>query len=216
MNEALCSILCSEEDWYFHFNESIRFNKDGTGELICWSNLHYWFLVELEWKSIRSPDNKADRTTPPSPSRPITTRTGSDKAEFLGQLDLEITLTRRMAGRARRQKASNTTLEEASRYLGDDALRTKSYTVRIERGNFIIPAFAGNGFPNQQRYSLRLLFDRSPYPPYSEWVNPPGEPEDGLYGEQVEFVARSAPDSARQHPPMNDPSAWSWNSCVVS
>ena len=39
MNEALCSILCGEDRWNFHMedNRSIKFNKDGTGE-VCTSS----------------------------------------------------------------------------------------------------------------------------------------------------------------------------------
>jgi hypothetical protein len=34
MDEALCSILCGEDEWYFDTgHRSIKFNKDGTGEV---------------------------------------------------------------------------------------------------------------------------------------------------------------------------------------
>lgn len=34
MNEALCSILYGEDEWYYHAEgRHIKFNKDGTGEV---------------------------------------------------------------------------------------------------------------------------------------------------------------------------------------
>lgn len=34
MNEALCSILCGEEEWWYDQDgRSISFNSDGTGEV---------------------------------------------------------------------------------------------------------------------------------------------------------------------------------------
>ncbi|KAI3340806.1 hypothetical protein F4824DRAFT_401190 [Ustulina deusta] len=217
MNDALSSILCGEEDWHFDSEgRSIRFNKDGTGELECRCNLNFWILVELEWKSLH-PQNKEPGPRSASLDQTTTTKSGSGQPELLGQLGLEITLTKRLAGRARswaEEHPSNAEL--LNKNLTDDAYRTKSYTVRIERGNFIQPCYIGSQNSDTPRYSLRLLFDKSPYPPRSEWVDPEGAPDQGRFWDHVEFVGRAAPDRARRQKPMNDPSASSWNSCIVS
>ncbi|KAI0450202.1 hypothetical protein F5B21DRAFT_491615 [Xylaria acuta] len=217
MNEALCSILSGEEDWHFDSEgRSIRFNKDGTGELECRCNLNFWILAELEWKSIQPPGNESGRTSA-SPGHATTTKNDSSQPKLLGQIDLEITLTRRLAGRAHRwAEAHPSNAEHMNKNLTDDAYRTKSYTVRIERGNFIQPCYIGDQNLDTPRYSLRLLFDKSPYPPRSEWESPQGAPDEGRFWDHVEFVGRAAPDSARRQTPMNDPSASSWNSCIVS
>ncbi|TGJ87995.1 hypothetical protein E0Z10_g718 [Xylaria hypoxylon] len=217
MNEALCSILSGEEDW--HFDEegrSIRFNKDGTGELECRCNLNYWILAELEWKSVKPQDTESSPTLGSS-DQTTTVKNDSSQPELLGKLDLEMTLTRRLAGRARRWAELHPENEKyMNQSLTDDAYWTKSYTVRIERGNFIQPCYIGHQSSDTQRYSVRLLFDKSPYPPRPEWKNPQGGPDEGQFWDHVEFVGRAAPDSARRQRPMNGPTASSWNNCVVS
>ncbi|KAI1129040.1 hypothetical protein F5Y10DRAFT_161693 [Nemania abortiva] len=216
MNEALCSILSGEEDWHFDSEgRSIKFNKNGTGELECRCNLNFWILAELEWKSIQ-PRNREIGRTSASSTHTTATKNDSRQPEILGQLDLEITLTRRLAGRAQRWAETHaSTAEQMNQNLMDDAYRTKSYAVRIERGNFIQPCYVGSSNLDRQRYSLRLLFDKSPYPPRSEWKDPQGAPDEGRFWDHVEFVGRAAPDSARRQKPMNDPSASSLSDCIV-
>ncbi|KAI0101712.1 hypothetical protein GGR51DRAFT_308931 [Nemania sp. FL0031] len=217
MNEALCSMLSGEEDWHFDSEgRSIRFNEDGTGELECRCNLNFWILAEFEWRSIK-PQDSGSGGSPANSDHASATKHDSSQPELLGQLGLEITLTKRLAGRARRwAETQPSTAEQMNKNLTDDAYRTKSYIVRIERGNFIQPCYAGYQNSDMQRYSLRLLFDKSPYPPRSEWKEPQGAPDEGQFWDHVEFVGREAPDSARRQRPMNDPSASGWNSCVVS
>ncbi|RWA08862.1 hypothetical protein EKO27_g6228 [Xylaria grammica] len=217
MNEALCSILSSDEDWHFHSDgRSIRFNGDGTGELTCRCNLNFWILAEFEWKSIRPQHNEPHRA-PASSGYTPTTKNNGNRPELLGQLDLEITLTRRLAARARRWAEEHpSNAKHMNQSLADDAYRTKLYTIRVERGNFIEPCYVGYKNSDAKRYSFRLLFDKSPYPPRSEWLSPQGGPNDGCFWDHVEFVGRAAPDSARRQRPMNDPSISERNSCAVS
>jgi len=236
MDEALCSILCSEEDWYWDWDgRSIRFNADGTGEvcmllkialglitnvqkLQCRSNLSYWILAEFEWRTIQRQDS-ASSQIPAGPAPTVSAKNRAGQPQLLGRLDLEITLTKKLARRARAHPWAEMHPENAANmngFLADDACRPKSYAVRIERGNFIQPSYIGSQNLDIQRYSLRLLFDRSPYPPRSEWKDSQRGPDDGRFWEHVEFVGRAAPDSARRQIPMNDPSVSSWNSCAVS
>jgi hypothetical protein len=67
--------------------------------------------------------------------------------------------------------------------LKDDAFRPKLFTIRIEQGNFVLPAAIGKRptklgpahclnrwrDPRSSRSAMRLLFDPSPYPPANEW-----------------------------------------------
>ncbi|KAF2973152.1 hypothetical protein GQX73_g445 [Xylaria multiplex] len=217
MNEALCSILSGEEDWCFDAEgRSIKFNKDGTGELECRCNLNFWILAEFEWESIQRQENGSIQTST-SPAQATTSKNDSSRPELLGQLDLEITLTKRLAGRARRwAEAHPSNAESMNKNLTDGAYRTKLYTVRIERGNFIQPCCIGYQNSDAQRYLLRLLFDKSPYPPRSEWKSPQGAPDEGRFWGHVEFVGRAAPDSARRQSPMNDSSVSRWTTCIAS
>ena len=113
MNEALCSILCKEDEWCFDAEgRSIKFNEDGTGEvcmpipvplrwsltawkLWCKCNLNYWICAELEWKSVKP----LDRVEPPCQIVGIAAATRNKTPRLLGELRLEITLTKRLPRR---------------------------------------------------------------------------------------------------------------------
>ncbi|KAI1378810.1 hypothetical protein F4677DRAFT_412065 [Hypoxylon crocopeplum] len=97
MNEALCSILCSEGEWYFDAEgRFITFNKDGTGELWCRCNFNYWIVAELEWKSIEPPRDPGQVV---KIQRQVASVAHNKGPQLLGQLDLEITLTKRLPQR---------------------------------------------------------------------------------------------------------------------
>jgi hypothetical protein len=80
---------------------------------------------------------------------------------LLGQVNLNITLTKRLPPRARSRKYS--LANEAC--LIDDAFEPKSFKLRIEEGDFETRA----GSQSKLLYKKRLVFDPSPYPPISEW-----------------------------------------------
>jgi hypothetical protein len=101
--------------------------------------------------------------------------------------------------------------------LTDDAFQPKSYSIRIEKGNFTEPSFVGSESPSRPRYALRLLFDKSPYPPREEWREPEGGPDSGKFWGHKEFVGRDAPELEKLGRATNDPApAGGWNSCAVS
>lgn len=101
--------------------------------------------------------------------------------------------------------------------LTDAAFQPKLYSIRIEKGNFTEPCFAGSESPLRPRYALRLLFDRSPYPPREEWREPGGGPDSGQFWGHTEFVARDAPELEELGRAMNDPALLGvWDSCTVS
>ncbi|TVY37292.1 hypothetical protein LOCC1_G006046 [Lachnellula occidentalis] len=157
MNEALCSILCGENEWSFDTEgRSIKFNQDGTGELWCRCQFNYWIAAELEWKSIDPPKRSAQITSPPSNS------THRKPPQFLGQLTLEITLGKQIPQHARANLSQSTMLNELG--LTASAFRPKCYTIVIEKGHFIEPCCIGFAPPSTTKFALRLLFDTSPYP----------------------------------------------------
>ncbi|KAI0378645.1 hypothetical protein F5Y04DRAFT_261265 [Hypomontagnella monticulosa] len=211
MNEALCSILSGEDEWYFDMEgRSIKFNRDGTGELWCRCNFNYWIAAELQWESIELPRHQSRSLATPSETKIAPTK----KSQILGRLRLKLTLTKRLPQHAASSILSQSTLvNEFS--LTDDAFLPKSYTIKIEKGNFIEPCCIGYPNSDRPRFSLRLLFDKSPYPPRSEWKKPEGGPDGGQFWDHVEFVSRSSFDLEKREIAMNDVSPGRWNECVV-
>jgi hypothetical protein len=89
--------------------------------------------------------------------------------------------------------SGGTTANEES--LKDDAFRPKPFIVRIEQGSFMIASAVGcNVKPGDssydQRSALRLLFDRSPYPPANEWKPVPWYPRQIIAVSPREFTGR--------------------------
>jgi len=65
--------------------------------------------------------------------------------------------------------------------LTEDAFLPKLFNIQIETGNFLLPADVGDqvvpslvpsltGSKPYLKWSRRLIFDISPYPPQSEWT----------------------------------------------
>ncbi|KAI2631042.1 hypothetical protein GGR54DRAFT_182694 [Hypoxylon sp. NC1633] len=213
MNEALCSMLCREDRWCFDTEgRSIKFNSDSTGELWCRCNFNYWIAADFEWKTIESSGDLSRNAEMPSQ---VANATQKNSPELLGQLDLEITLSKRLPNRVETSILKKSTIIN-EKSLTDDAFQPKSYTVRIERGNFVEPCTIGYPNSDKSRYAFRLLFDKSPYPPRSEWRAPEGGPEGGQFWDHVEFVGQVSPDLAKQGRAMNEASAGGWSECVVS
>jgi len=208
MNEALCSILTGESEWVYHSEgKSIKFKEDGTGELWCCKDGHFWIAAELEWKSIETSENTNEATT-------TVQKTGGP--QLLGQLNLAITLIKRLPRQLDSQPgARDYVLNE--RGLTDEAFQLKKYTISIEKGNFIEPCYIGSSASklDRSRYELRLLFDRSPYPPRSEWIRPEGGPDSNQFWNIIEFVGRESSELKRGRA-MNDNAGEGWSSCTVS
>ncbi|KAI1409889.1 hypothetical protein F5Y13DRAFT_169166 [Hypoxylon sp. FL1857] len=208
MNEALCSILSGEKEWYFDTEgRYIKFNDDGTGELWCRCNFNYWIAAHFKWNSI-VPSRDPGQVTSITQNR--------TSPQLLGELNLEITLTKQLPQWVQSSILSRSTLvNEYS--LTDEAFRPKSYTIRIEKGNFMVPCCVGYVSSSKTpRYGLRMLFDKSPYPPRSQWREPEQGPDDCQFWDHIEFVSRPAPDLERQGQAMNDTYPRGWSECVVS
>ncbi|TVY44160.1 hypothetical protein LOCC1_G005920 [Lachnellula occidentalis] len=208
MNESLCSIL-SGDDWIIDllapFSKSLKFNLDGTGELWCCGEHYMWIALDFQWKSI-------------GVGQPVTSATAATRSnkspQIMGQLNIEITLSRRIPQEVEPRYAGF-----VFNQLEDTAFQPKSYSIRIEKGHFVRPSAVGSpvNYKHPDKYALRLLFDKSPYPPREEWTEPEGGPDSGRFWNITEFVGRDAPELEKLGRAMNDPAPpGSWESCAVS
>jgi len=78
--------------------------------------------------------------------------------------------------------------------LTDDAFQPQTYTIRLEKGNFILPhdSLLSNESKYNSRYALRLAFDKSPYPPQPMWTKPGHGPDAMKMWEWKDFVGRES------------------------
>jgi hypothetical protein len=98
----------------------------------------------------------------------------------------------------------------------DDAFRPKSYSVRIEKGNFIEPCYIGSSGPPEAtavslyrpRYALRLVFDKLPYP--HDVSGGSRREAGGQFWDHKEFVGRSSPELKTRGRAMNDLALAGW------
>ncbi|KAI0551594.1 hypothetical protein F4679DRAFT_538470 [Xylaria curta] len=201
MNEALCAMLCGEDRWHFYQEgQSIKFNSDGTGELLCRVELCQFICAQLNWKRTSKQPSKTNEDSRPNEPR------------LLGELELEITLTKRLPEWVPPQALKDyAKLNENN--LHDDAFEPKLFKVRMEKGHFMEPAYLSSR--GATRYSLRLMFDKSPYPVRSEWRQPEGGPDSNEFWNHKEFVGRKDPDLEKQGRAMNDTSPRRWDECIV-
>jgi hypothetical protein len=77
--------------------------------------------------------------------------------------------------------------------LTDDAFQPKIFTIRIEQGIFELPATVTyDSKPYGLKWTRRLVFDISPYPPVYEWKKTKWNRESGVwFWDFKEFVGKS-------------------------
>lgn len=97
--------------------------------------------------------------------------------ECLAYLSIEITMTDRLALRDERFGEMLKKITPHRRIpFTEGAFRPKTYTIRVERGAFDIPWLVDYGDAESRRlcpqYSLRLVFDLSPYSASQDWKQP--------------------------------------------
>lgn len=182
-------------------------------KLWCRCEFSCWIAADLIWKSIKPLDDFENRE---HQITQIGTAAKSSKSfHLIGHLCLEITLAKRLPERVRNSLLSKSTMINELG-LADDAFLPKLYTIRIEKGNFIEPSCVGFSDSWQSRFALRLIFDKSPYPPRSEWKKPEGGPDSGQFWDHVEFVGRTDPELKKRGRAMNDNSSAMWDTCLAS
>lgn len=120
------------------------------------------------------------------------------------EFEIEITLTKR------RPASWGTKVEKMhinEEQLTEDAFTPKTYSVVLEKGEFRsredLSRFGGDGegsgsssgaqkpMPDwADKFALRLVFEKSPYPPREEWKEPGGMPDANRPWEWREFCGR--------------------------
>lgn len=96
-----------------------------------------------------------------------TADTSSDSGrgtQCLAKIDIELTFTKRdvfMPWDPFRIR------QDSQEQLRDSAFQPKTYTIGLEKGIFRTPCYAihPERYPYTDKYALRLVFDKSPYPP---------------------------------------------------
>lgn len=210
MSETLLSILCDEKplrssDW-----SKIKFNKDGTGEVSLVScstceerewltnmkltlglEFSVWILAEFEWKA-RNPESLEQVVD-------LSNLGGSRKnPQLVSQFEIDLTLTKRRIPPANGPDKQKWKINEDR--LTDDAFRPKTYTVRLDKGNFLT-TYDSNYIKEPDwvpRYALRLTFEPSPYPPRHEWKEDVCGVDTLKFWDYKEFCARASPELKRQ------------------
>lgn len=162
----------------------------------------YFILAGLEWKSTKLPDRHEAPDHQPADSEHAADQNKKRSPQVLGQLTLEITLLKGLPLRHRESILSRSTLINENN-LTDAAFHPKLYTIRVEKGNFAEPACVEYKVPPRIRYALRLIFDKSPYPPRSEWKKPDGGPDSNHLWDDKEFVGRPSDELKKRGRPMN-------------
>lgn len=95
---------------------------------------------------------------------------------LIALFELELTLAKRRIPTMRCPEAQTWRMNES--LLTDDAFLPKTYTVRLEKGNFLTPYNAM--LPKKDQYILRftlcLAFNKPPYPSQYKWKELGGVP----------------------------------------
>lgn len=172
-------------------------------KLVCRHELNIWIAAEFEWKAQK----------PESLDQVVNLSSISDTRKdphHISQFDIELTLAKRRIPRMRRPETQGWRINES--LLTDEAFLPKTYTVRLEEGNFLTPYDLMLPEEDQYtpRFALRLAFDKSPYPPRHEWKEPGGAPDAMKMWEWKDFCGRQSPELKTQRV------RHAWGNCVVS
>ncbi|PIG85327.1 hypothetical protein AARAC_002836 [Aspergillus arachidicola] len=182
MTDTLLSILTGESWSWDPYENQIKFNKDGTGTLICRLELVVWIAAEFDWRPQNPEDLSQAIDLPSNPPR---------RPSQLTQFSVEITLTKR---RITEQGDVVNRLVINEQLLTDAAFLPKEYTVKLENGQFLCASDVGRRYSDSPRFRTRLVFDKSPYPPREEWRETDGGADANRFWEWREFCSRRLPE----------------------
>jgi hypothetical protein len=153
-----------------------------------------YIFSEFDWEIIKS--SPLEKTLVSNPLR------SSDDPQLLHLVELRITLSKRTPSGERWKNYFLMDIVNDGSFK-DDAFRAKSFTVRIEEGNFLLPSENGDGVDSindplgaTDRSNLRILLDPSPYPPWSEMHEYMVGPKEGwqdiiMYARPKEFIGNT-------------------------
>ncbi|KAJ4370018.1 hypothetical protein N0V83_005782 [Neocucurbitaria cava] len=138
----ITSVLCSDF-WTWDPDEecTVKFNEDGTGELLCSVEFNVFIASQFDWE-IRSKGENVDINLPVT-------------------IDVAITLTKR--------ELKDDPPPIAHTALSDAAFVQKEYQLQLEKGTFKVENRTTYGF--NPTYEYKLNWDKAPYPLLEEWNN---------------------------------------------
>ncbi|KAJ5162103.1 hypothetical protein N7492_007495 [Penicillium capsulatum] len=155
------SLLC-RENWYWDSNKEsyIRFNEDGTGQLVARRELSIFIAACFTWEA-QSPGRLSNVIDIGLERRPNT--------GLLDVLDVKVELSKLRVQEAARIDIDRYKINEC--LLQEAAFSSSRHTVRLEKGTFMTvdDTMVARELPFNCYYSYRLLFEPSPFPPRHLW-----------------------------------------------
>lgn len=148
-------------------------------QLVTRRELCLFIATEFDWKphSLEALNKNVD--------------TAGDSAQelFLGQVNIELCLTKRRMQKLGYVNTERYTINEA--LLRDEAFFPKQYTLSLAKGEFnTVDDTQWNDLSRAPKFAYRLTFDYSPFPPRDEWKEPKGAPDAVRFWEWKEFFSR--------------------------
>ena len=138
-----------------------------TAQLVCRANLNVWIAAEFDWKFLSGEDGNIL----------VDLSDTSDKSstQKLFKFGIEMTLTKRRIPKLGHMAMEGYRINEE--LLSDDAFVPKTYSVCLERGNFLTQhdTLCEELLEGTPRWGARITFDRSPYPSRETWKEEPYE-----------------------------------------
>jgi hypothetical protein len=150
--------------------------------------------MEIRGATKRATFSAIGQTTDTSPDPPLLTSLlcMTPKASKIFEATIEITLTKRRMPNL--YGIDNAPWHVNEDVLLDSAFDTKQYKIVVENGQFY-PKGGPQGGPIAQLFALRVIFDKSPYPPKEEWrPEQMNMVESVRQFEMTEFYARELDD----------------------
>ncbi|KAF2194656.1 hypothetical protein K469DRAFT_650591 [Zopfia rhizophila CBS 207.26] len=196
---SFVSLLCKEPwDYYASGECLIKFEGNGTGHLICRSELVVFISVELEWKLL-SLNHSAQRTTDNKNTTAaylLNTLLNnwwfrSTASSSIAEAEIEVTLLKQHARILGPMKGCICN----EHVLKPEAFLPKRFAITLEKGSFWPAGVQSlSRVPDWiSRHSYRLLFDKSPFPPRDEWKDPDGGPDANQFWEFRKFCSHPVP-----------------------
>ncbi|KAF2432954.1 hypothetical protein EJ08DRAFT_694989 [Tothia fuscella] len=189
MEETITSILCGGQNgnWRNGFQQTeIMFKTEKSGEISAGVEFNWAILAEFTYKI-------TDATTPKNQERNFDREPSEPTLPV--EFDIDITLTKHIS------PLRNGDENNQYKYFNLELLGTpRTFHVKLEEGHFPLPEDlewnARTGSSAKTPYTRGLKFDKSPYPPLSEWNDPSWidmwkdweDPEAKNIWEKVEFV----------------------------
>ena len=175
---------------------------DGQPKMLCARELIVWIAAEFEWENLGS---KALEQIIIDNTNSNSRNTSSKDLPWITRFDMRLTLTKR---RVPLPNDPENVRKLNEYWLKEDAFAPKTYTVHLEKGVFLTPDVAkdAKNFPDTQRYTLRLVFDTSPYPPPQQWRDPYSYATSLKTQEWTELYARPLPGVYKHS---------LWSDCIV-